>query len=232
MVDLVRSMSTNLIARIKDTKSKEIGFDQEDAGQVFFHPQPLFEAIAISIRAPNFDCRAPKVAHLPVLIVCTGIETHLSAPIMLEKIPADVIINECADESGVLIAVETRLEVAITYLMELEQREAAACPPLPNLQVVMQNMTSYRAVNGVAWAASDLGWDVAAMGPLNGPSSSWSDPDMDIIWLEKRQKLDKLYLREADNACRLAKSEFERKKAELLEASVRDESMAGDAGRE
>lgn len=132
--------------------------------KVFYYLQPLFEAVAIAIKAVNFDHQAPDVAVLPVLIVRTGIE-RLSAPLTFDSIPMSERLNECADCTGTLVAVETRLETAVTFLMELERREAQAAPPLPDPELATRDMARDEVLDKLAFTARDLGWDMTTMGP-------------------------------------------------------------------
>ncbi|KAJ3484981.1 hypothetical protein NLG97_g6918 [Lecanicillium saksenae] len=156
MVDLVRKMSTNLIARIKHTKPQRVSYEEEDACEIFYHLQPLFEAVAIALKSVNFDPKTPDVAALPVLIVRTGVE-HLSAPITFDSTPMSERLNDCSDSTGTLVAVETRLETAITFLIELEQREAQASPPFPDPALVTRDMARAEVRNRFAHIVSTLG---------------------------------------------------------------------------
>ncbi len=199
-------MSANNIARVRDTKSKEFPREEQAAGQVFYHLQPRFEAIAVSMRASNFDYDAPEVANLPVLIVRTGIEEGLSAPITFDSVPVDARINIYA-EDGILVAVETRLDMAITFLMDLEQRETEAFDPLPDLIKSTQDMSNCWAEGVVANFAAGLGWDASTMGPLSGPSSTWGAPGKYPNWPDPYQRLDQHYADLQEAVCRYAKSQ-------------------------
>lgn len=73
-------------------------------------------------------------------------------------------------DNGRLVAVESRLEVILSFLLGLEQREQALGmqPDPADLPVCYMD-------DRVAWAMEDLGWDPAE--PLHGPSSAWVDTD-------------------------------------------------------
>jgi hypothetical protein len=133
----------------------------------------------------------------------------------LDTIPAAARINKCTDKNGALVAIETRLEMAVTFLIKLEQREAEAIhtPPLLDLALATEDMTNNVLGNEVAKAAKELGWDTATMGVLNGPSSGWADPDKYKDWLDNRQYLDEFYLRQAEMTCWPAKLQMKRLEA-------------------
>jgi len=227
MVDLVRKMSANLIARIKNVKSHELSLEEEEAKQVFYYLQPTFEAIAISIRAVNFNYEAPDVANLPVLIVRTGVEHGLRAPITLDTIPSAARINECTDHNGALVAIETRLEMAVTFLVELEHREAeaTASSSVLNIAQITKDMTKDVVGNEVAWAAEELGWDTASMGALNGPSSSWANPERYKDWSDNMQSLDEFYLQQAQMTCWHAKLQMRKLEAMDAERVARNQAQ-------
>ncbi|OAQ98809.1 hypothetical protein LLEC1_01926 [Akanthomyces lecanii] len=78
--------------------------------------------------------------------------------------------GEATDSSGKLVAVETTLSVAITFLMALEAREQHAMNPDPTQTTRV--LTDYDA----AGCAKDvLEWNTETMGVLRGPSSTWVD---------------------------------------------------------
>ncbi|KAJ2975983.1 hypothetical protein NQ176_g5208 [Zarea fungicola] len=211
MVDLVQRMSVNLVARVRHTKSLKISREEEEADKVFYYVTPLFEAIAVSVRVANFDYRAPDVATMPVLLVRTGIEKDLTAPITFDAIPAQDRINECMGDDGVLVAVETRLERAVTFLIDLELREGEAFrPPLDPARIPQDRSTIFMDWD-VGSAAEDLGWDAATMGPLRGPSSSWGDPDSYPNWPpdDRRQRSDARYARLEKQAIKVAQIEVD-----------------------
>ncbi|KAJ6789767.1 hypothetical protein PWT90_06472 [Aphanocladium album] len=137
-------------------------------------------SVAIALKAVNFDPNSPDAA-LPVLIVRTGVE-RLSAPIIFDSIPTSARLNECADFAGTLVAVETRLETAITFLIGLEQREAQAVAPLPDPVLVTRDLACKEVDDRFVWIARTLGWDAETKGPLYGPSPTWVKPKEYKSW--------------------------------------------------
>lgn len=124
MIDLVKSWSANLCARVEDTKSRTVDFDESDTAQRLYFMQPSFRAVAVTIRASAFTLETSDISTIPVLIVRTGIEAGLSAPINLGTIAEGDRTESTVDSQGSLSAVETTLRAAITFLITLEQREA------------------------------------------------------------------------------------------------------------
>lgn len=90
--------------------------------QVNFILQPSFHAIAIVIHEKDylFDERLESVT---VLLMRTGVEDGLSAHITFDSIPNPAITNTIMRSDGTTIL---GIETAITFLLELEQREIAA----------------------------------------------------------------------------------------------------------
>ena len=86
--------------------------------------QPSFRAVAVTIRTSAFTLETSDISTIPVLIVRTGIEAGLSAPINLGTIAEGDRTESTVDSQGSLSAVETTLRAAITFLITLEQREA------------------------------------------------------------------------------------------------------------
>lgn len=68
------------------------------------------------------------ISKIPVLIVRTGVEDGLSAPVDLEQVPESDRRAVVADSQGHLPVVEVTLDVAFTFLMVLEKREEADGP--------------------------------------------------------------------------------------------------------
>lgn len=180
MVDHVRTWSANLCARAEDTRSREVGVDERHAGKRLYSMRPLFRAVAVAIRASDYTLET-QISTMPVLIVRTGIEDGLSETINLGMIAERDRVNSVMDQSGNILAVDTTLEVAITYLIALEQREAAAVGQAPDSEQDTVFMTN-GWVDVAADAAADLGWDTDTMGQLQGPSSTWVDEEKYTEW--------------------------------------------------
>ena len=181
MVDWIKLLNANFCARVKETKANEIGWDEEHADEPLYYLQPLFEAISIAIRASEFTLDTSDFPKIPVLISRTGNEEALSAPVTFESIAETDKIDTVADDAGDTLAVETTLEAAVTFLMYLEQREAAVYGMKPDPMESTRDM-SRMWVDKVAEYAPRLGWDEKEMGPLRGPSSIWVDTSIYRTW--------------------------------------------------
>lgn len=67
-----------------------------------------------------------NIEYLPRSIIRTGNEEGLSAPITFDPIAEDLRKGIVFGDKGEISAVETTLETAINFLMDLEQRAIAA----------------------------------------------------------------------------------------------------------
>ncbi|ROW02447.1 hypothetical protein VMCG_06104 [Cytospora schulzeri] len=130
MMDLVRALSSNVCARANIAQNTAKALEEpawrEVPDQQFYIRQPLFGAVAVAIRAKHYTQEVTDVGSIPVLIVRTGVEEGLSAPITLDSISEDSRIAVLPGSDGEISAVETSLEAAVDFLMDLEQREIAA----------------------------------------------------------------------------------------------------------
>ncbi|ROW01627.1 hypothetical protein VSDG_02066 [Cytospora chrysosperma] len=125
IVDLVRAQSSSLCARVDSAHDAALE-DPRVRNQQFFIRQPLFGAVAIAIRAKQFPQEVSDLGSLFALIVRTGVEDGLSAPISLDSISEDSRVAVLSGSDGEISAVETSLDTAVSFLMDLEQREIAA----------------------------------------------------------------------------------------------------------
>ena len=127
--------------------------------------QPSFRAVAVTIRTSAFTLETSDISTIPVLIVRTGIEAGLSAPINLGTIAEGDRTESTVDSQGSLSAVEITLGAAITFLIALEQREAAVFGIKPDVIT----STLYVESNGIGDSASEaqsLGWDLRGDGTV------------------------------------------------------------------
>ncbi|KAK0727920.1 hypothetical protein B0T26DRAFT_748209 [Lasiosphaeria miniovina] len=92
--------------------------------QEFFILQPLFRALAIVICGESFNDQVLDIGQLSVLVIRTGVEEGLSAPISFGPIAHQ--ISAFFHGSHGETAVETALDTAIDFVMDLEEREIAA----------------------------------------------------------------------------------------------------------
>ncbi|ATY63176.1 hypothetical protein A9K55_008438 [Cordyceps militaris] len=128
MADCIKTWSANLCARVAFTKSTDLYFEERMAGERLYHMRPLFQAVAVAIRYSSFKVTVTDISKIPVLIVRTGVEDGLSAPVDLEQVPESDRRAIVADSQGHLPVVEVTLDVSITFLMVLEKREEADGP--------------------------------------------------------------------------------------------------------
>ncbi|KAF4966835.1 hypothetical protein FZEAL_10608 [Fusarium zealandicum] len=164
--------AVTLAMHIHDTINTRL--DSIEARQ-FYSTRPLFRAMAIIVPGQNYDTCGiiSRVAAMPVLLVLTGQNQGLSAPVSFDSI---------ADRSELVLVggkagVRTDLETAIDFMMQLEEREDAVFGPQPDPVA----STTVEAVHGERvdpWSlweyehfkAEKLGWIGK---PLAGPSSRW-----------------------------------------------------------
>lgn len=151
--------------------------------QQFFIRQPLFGAVAIAIRAKHYTQEVSDIGVIPVLIVRTGVEDGLSAPIRLDSISENLRICVLSGSDGEISAVETSLETAVSFLMDLEQREIAAFGLRPDPVESTRNLENgyVDTREGLMEVAEELGW-TEDMQPLEGPSSTWVDTEIYPTW--------------------------------------------------
>ncbi|OAA34817.1 hypothetical protein BBO_09034 [Beauveria brongniartii RCEF 3172] len=178
MVERLKRSHTNFCERVRDIIDNET-FCEQVPGlfgghkwrrhmRPFFYIQPVFEAVIVAVRTGEFDFATTDIADMRTLIVATGKEAK-SGPIDLSLIDAANRLDSVFD-NGRLVAVESRLEVTLSFLLDLEQREHAL-----GMQPAPANLPVCDMDDSVARAMEDLGWDPAE--PLHGPSSAWVDTD-------------------------------------------------------
>ncbi|KAK0614117.1 hypothetical protein B0T14DRAFT_570091 [Immersiella caudata] len=90
----------------------------------FFVLQPLFRAIVIIILSESFNVQMMDIGQLRVLLIRTGVEEGLSAPISFEPIAHQIYALPHGSHGE--IAVETLLDTAVDFILNLEEREVAA----------------------------------------------------------------------------------------------------------
>ncbi|RSM09379.1 hypothetical protein CEP52_004222 [Fusarium oligoseptatum] len=112
-VDLAMLMHATINTRLDSVKAPQ-----------FYTTRPLFRAIAIVIPGQSYyTCGlVSRVATMPVLLVLTGEQEGLSAPISFDSI-ADRTEAVTVDGKE---AVRTTLETAVDFIMFLEKREEGA----------------------------------------------------------------------------------------------------------
>ncbi|KAM3497207.1 hypothetical protein MY10362_009434 [Beauveria mimosiformis] len=177
MVERLKRSHTNFCERVRDFMDNDTQPPRLFGGhrwprhmRPFFYIQPVFEAVIVAVRTGEFDFATTDIADMRTLIIATGKEAK-SGPIDLSLIDAADRLDSVFD-NGRLVAVESRLEVILSFLLDLEQREHALGMQ-PDLPVCDMD-------DSVGWAMEHLGWDPAE--PLHGPSSAWVDTDNHSTW--------------------------------------------------
>lgn len=146
--------------------------------QRFLLVQPLFRAVAIVLRGSDFDIFTQDISQIPVLLVLTGIDEGLSAPITFDRIADQVVVHRDQPTDSVQSA-ETTLSTAVGFLIDLEQRELAAFgqkpdfsdQPTRSLFVTDRMLKSYG--RRYEWEAADV---------PQGSSANWVDTDIYQEW--------------------------------------------------
>ncbi|EEU38848.1 uncharacterized protein NECHADRAFT_83166 [Fusarium vanettenii 77-13-4] len=133
------------------------------------------QAMAIVIPGQSYyTCGlVSRVATMSILIILTGEQEGLSAPISFDSIADRAETVTIGGTKGV----RTNLKTAIDFIMFLEEREEAALGPQPDL-IASTDASALDEWEG-EWIyeraqtmANQLGWDNE---PLVGPSSRWVD---------------------------------------------------------
>ncbi|KAH8711747.1 hypothetical protein HC256_008561 [Beauveria bassiana] len=189
MVERLKRSHTNFCERVRDVIDNETlceevpdlfgGHKWRRHMRPFCYIQPVFEAVIVAVRMGDFDFATTDIADMRTLIVATGKEAK-SGPIDLSLIDAADRLDSVFD-NGRLVAVESRLEVILSFLLDLEQREHAL-----GMQPAPANLPVCDMDHRVAMAMKNLGWDPAE--PLHGPSSAWVDTDQRSTWTVGKSK--------------------------------------------
>ncbi|KAH6856170.1 hypothetical protein B0I37DRAFT_425232 [Chaetomium sp. MPI-CAGE-AT-0009] len=146
--------------------------------QRFLLLQPLFRAVAIVLRGSDYDVFIKDLSQFPVLLVLTGAEEGLSAPITFDRI-ADQVTEHHNQADDPVQSVATTLSAAVGFLMELEQRELAAFGPRPDPRIEPKS-NRFFCDQTFSMLARWNGWGVGDI--PDGPSSSWVDTDIYQEW--------------------------------------------------
>lgn len=209
MVDFVTCLHSNTCARVDKAQDRaralaDLEHDPEEQGrklnwrpdvykpasmaireQDYFVLQPLFRAIAMVIHF-NIDASSRDISDvrtMSVLIVTTGVENGLSAPISFDSISEDLRTDVLCGDEGEVIAIETTVETAVDFLMELEQREIAAFGVRPDPIESTRNLgIGYcQPRDELLEIAAELGWK-GDLQILKEPSSTWVDKERYPRW--------------------------------------------------
>lgn len=189
--DYIKIWNANLCARIALAQSNELDYEEENVGEHLYHIRPLFRAVVVAIRYSSFNVMVTDISTISVLVIRTGVEDGLSAPIDLEQVPESDRRAVVTDSQGRLSAVEVTLETAITFLMALEKREEADGPVTRD--VIQSTRILDPMCDTAASRREEFGWDDEKMGLLRGPSSSWVDAAKRPTWSGEGNESFKYY---------------------------------------
>ncbi|KAK5996451.1 hypothetical protein PT974_01785 [Cladobotryum mycophilum] len=151
---------------IEDRQAWAPPHEEAIRAQKYYTIQPPFRAVISVILSKNYNLHADDLSKLSFLVILTGIEDGLSAPITFDSI-ADEIDAHVTDK--VVIA---SLETAYDFVAELEKREIAAYGQHPDPEESSgENMMDY----GLLLERRDWECDIDKLRwgdePLPGPSS-------------------------------------------------------------
>lgn len=157
--------------------------------QKFRIMQPLFRAVAIVINQDDYSIAVPTIAHIPVLLVITGVQGGLSAPITFDSI-ADKISVHHKTEDSVQVAT-TNLATTVAFVMGLEKRELAAFGPRPDPAETCKEPRRSCLLGGdeALFLAKQRGWEGDEV--PEGPSSTWVDLGIYQEWTGEGAEWDK-----------------------------------------
>ncbi|KAI0546523.1 hypothetical protein F4679DRAFT_598600 [Xylaria curta] len=189
IANLARDLTTTICERVDRVKRVHTlvqlrklgpGIDTRDIDecmhkQEFFILQPLFRAIALVVCETSFDMDLP-ISQFPVLIVRTGTEEGLSAPISLDSITnyGEKLAEDPRKETR---AMRTTLETAVTFLMDLERRETAAFGLRPDPVASTKDLKSGYFSREEVLKRIPSKWEIP-----EGPSSQWVDREIYTTW--------------------------------------------------
>ncbi|RKL25238.1 hypothetical protein BFJ70_g12285 [Fusarium oxysporum] len=159
----------------------------------FYVMQPLFKAVTIILLNDEYDVRMVDVGKMPALLTLTGEEDGLSQQLSFKSISDKV--EDFISETIVLV----RLNTAIKFVVAQQEREVALYGPQPDPVESTKELENGTCCNmqEVREFANQLGWTGE---PLQGPSSTWLDPEIYTEWLGNGAKDDKnLYGRMEDS---------------------------------
>ncbi|KAL7794874.1 hypothetical protein V8C43DRAFT_321643 [Trichoderma afarasin] len=153
--------------------------DQIVRDQEFFLLRPLFRAIMIIIRLEEYNDENLDIRQLPVLLVWTGIEEGLSAPISFEPIAHKIktVIQRTNSSEAV---VQVTLETAVDFVLSMDKREIAAFGHQPDPVLSTRNLGDGGLYGlSILTRAQEIGWGDEE---LRGPSSKWVDAEKYPEW--------------------------------------------------
>ncbi|KAK3684104.1 hypothetical protein B0T22DRAFT_493661 [Podospora appendiculata] len=150
--------------------------------------QPLFRALILLVHVGNLDDQdSQTVGEMPVLMVLTGEEADLSAPISFDSIQQDILAYHDVEVHPPGKVVEATLETAVAFMMALEQREATAFGP-------QLHPGAYDSPDCFYWTEEEvkgLGWKEDEWGRVTGSSTTWVVANADQEWTGRGAERDR-----------------------------------------
>ncbi|KAF9766271.1 hypothetical protein IL306_001346 [Fusarium sp. DS 682] len=134
--------------------------------------------MTIILLADDFDVRMVDMGKMTALLTLTGKEVGLSQPLTFESIKDKV--EKYVSET----TVQLRLSTAIEFVMAQQEREAAFFGPQPDPVESINDLEYSYSLSGklkdIQAVTNQLGW---TGDPIEGPSSTWVDPEVYTEWL-------------------------------------------------
>lgn len=137
-------------------------------------------SIVVCAHDADSHVKIRNIAQISVLIVLTGQDAGLSAPITFDTIATKVDVVACNKRNHQ--AARASLETAVDFFMALEAREDAAFRPQPDLiSSTATNPDDGESSYGdwCQFMADSMGY---FQGPLTGPSSQWVNMNKFPSW--------------------------------------------------
>ncbi|KAF7561540.1 hypothetical protein G7046_g2600 [Stylonectria norvegica] len=179
-VERHRAIIEEQVATGESTFDSPIIFKTVDLKQ--FVLQPLFRALLVVADCSEYGGEdSQTVGRMPVLLVRTGIEEGLSAPITFESLA----VKTDGQAWGTISTVKTTLEAAIDFVISLEAREAAVFGLQPDPATAWHRDTVYCS----AEEREILGDKI-----LDGPSSRFVDTEKYTEWSGAGEQQDSFVL--------------------------------------
>ncbi|KAK3905153.1 hypothetical protein C8A05DRAFT_13015 [Staphylotrichum tortipilum] len=166
--------------------------------------RPLFRAVAIIIKQTAYSIKVRDIGQLPILLVLTGIEEGLSAPITFELVACQIhALHSHTGPFASIQAAETSLATAVRFVMDLEKREEAAFGPRPDPRTtnMLAVRTPYLSPCTIWTVYQENGWDGKADLPA-GSSATWVDTAIYPYWIGEGARCEEVIAEEWERDCR------------------------------
>lgn len=167
-VESLRSWYDETIASSPKSFMDRVGIVHDHRRYVL---QPLFRALVVVVHGKDYaEQDSASVGNMSVLLVRTGIEDGLGAPITFESIRDKI---ETSDEGSPPTIIKTKLETAIDFVISLEAREADAFGLQPDPVCSTLDQASYVSLWESGFGKED---------PVIAPSSRFVSEENALKW--------------------------------------------------